>query len=331
MEMTVVGARPLHALATVLGGREEKHGARASCTCSEGEHENVERSSHRRQPRGGAHGPAPRWPLALAGRRSLAVVLATLLLAAVAIVFTPGGVARADTVFQSGQVFASVGNSDRQRVRLGHGESSQFSDRLYGRALYDGQRVRLEREPLRHRRHAGRLSASSRPSGAPLGQFATGLQNPELPRLRQLGQPLRRPADHPVHRRVLSRRGNAFPTSARWKPSCSVMTGSISSSDQCTFYYTSEGSDIMRYNKCTNTQESNFNQVPFSRAYGAFEVRILADGDVLVADSDAVRALGPRRQRHPDVLVRLAPGVPGPAVCVSASTRTAPHFGPADS
>ena len=63
-------------------------------------------------------------------------------------------------------------------------------------------------------------------------------------------------------------------------------------SDQCTFYYTSEGSDIMRYNKCTNTQESNFNQVPFS-GYGAFEVRILADGDVLVADSDAVLLLDP--------------------------------------
>ena len=41
-----------------------------------------------------------------AARRSISVVLATLLLAAVAIVFTPSGAARADTVFQSGQVFA---------------------------------------------------------------------------------------------------------------------------------------------------------------------------------------------------------------------------------
>ena len=40
----------------------------------------------------------------------------------------------------------------------------------------------------------------------------------------------------------------------------------------------------MRYNKCTNTQESNFNQAPMT-GYGAFEVRILANGNVLVADS----------------------------------------------
>ncbi len=48
----------------------------------------------------------------------------------------------------------------------------------------------------------------------------------------------------------------------------------------------------MRYNKCTNTQESNFNQVPMT-GYGAFEVRILADGNVLVADSDSVLLMDP--------------------------------------
>ncbi len=35
------------------------------------------------------------------------------------------------------------------------------------------------------------------------------------------------------------------------------------SSDQCTFYYTTEGTDIVTYNKCTNTQGPNFNKVPF--------------------------------------------------------------------
>jgi len=56
--------------------------------------------------------------------------------------------------------------------------------------------------------------------------------------------------------------------------------------DECTLYYTSEGTDIMRYDKCTNTQLSNFNVDPFSMDDDAFELRILPNGDVLVADSD---------------------------------------------
>ena len=65
--------------------------------------------------------------------------------------------------------------------------------------------------------------------------------------------------------------------------------------DQCTLYYTTEGTDILRYNKCTNTQLSNFNAVSFPSRdpitgfpVNAFELRILPDGSVLVADSDAV-------------------------------------------
>ena len=61
-------------------------------------------------------------------------------------------------------------------------------------------------------------------------------------------------------------------------------------SDQCTFYYTTEGTDILRYNKCTNTQLPNFNQAPFIDG-PAYEVRILQNGDVLVADSGAVLEL----------------------------------------
>ena len=61
-------------------------------------------------------------------------------------------------------------------------------------------------------------------------------------------------------------------------------------SDQCTFYYTTEGTDILRYNKCTNTQLPNFNQTPFTNG-PAYEVRLLQNGDVLVADSGAVLEL----------------------------------------
>jgi len=59
------------------------------------------------------------------------------------------------------------------------------------------------------------------------------------------------------------------------------------SSDQCTFYYTTEGNEIFRYNKCSSTQEPDFNSDPLAGS-NAFELRILPDGDVLVADSDRI-------------------------------------------
>ena len=83
------------------------------------------------------------------------------------------------------------------------------------------------------------------------------------------------------------------------------------SSDQCTFYYTSEGTDIMRYNKCTqpsSQQLSNFNQVPFS-GLGAFQLQILANGDVLVADSSAVLLLDPNGNVIQTYSCAIAPGL----------------------
>lgn len=60
-------------------------------------------------------------------------------------------------------------------------------------------------------------------------------------------------------------------------------------SDQCTIYYTSEGSSIKRFNACTNTQLADFaTGLPGSAAYA---LRILSDGGVLVADSSAVLRL----------------------------------------
>src|SRR6201999_2120940 len=55
--------------------------------------------------------------------------------------------------------------------------------------------------------------------------------------------------------------------------------------DECTFVYTTENKDILQYNKCTNTQGPVFNQAPLPDK--AFQLRILANGDVLVADSDS--------------------------------------------
>ena len=68
--------------------------------------------------------------------------------------------------------------------------------------------------------------------------------------------------------------------------------------DEHTFYYTTEGNEVLTYNDQTNTQGTAFNQVPFpstqtvivngqpkTLANNAFELKILANGQVLVADS----------------------------------------------
>jgi len=55
--------------------------------------------------------------------------------------------------------------------------------------------------------------------------------------------------------------------------------------DQCTMYYTSEGSHIKRFNVCTNTQLPDFATLPASPCYAH---RIRPNGEVLVACTSAV-------------------------------------------
>jgi hypothetical protein len=71
--------------------------------------------------------------------------------------------------------------------------------------------------------------------------------------------------------------------------------------DQCTILYTSEGPDILSFNKCTNTQGANFNVAPLPGG-SAFAHRTLLNGDVLVADSTEVTLLntaGVQIQHYP--------------------------------
>ena len=73
------------------------------------------------------------------------------------------------------------------------------------------------------------------------------------------------------------------------------------SSDQCTIYYTSEGTQIFTFNKCTGTQGPVFNQVPVPSTQSvpgvgtelnqAFTPKIMMNGNVLIADSSAVLEL----------------------------------------
>ena len=122
-----------------------------------------------------------------------------------------------------------------------------------------------------------------------MGQFATGLENP-------LSLVFDNQGNLYVGQQTTPYIAEYSPTGQRLPDIGPVQTELYGddwidlASDECTFYYTTEGTDILRYNKCTNTQESNFNQVPFSGP-AAFEVRILQDGEVLVADSSAVLLL----------------------------------------
>jgi DNA-binding beta-propeller fold protein YncE len=56
--------------------------------------------------------------------------------------------------------------------------------------------------------------------------------------------------------------------------------------DQCTIYYTSEGTSVLRFNVCTNSQGTAFaTALPGSAAY---TLRLLPGGGALVADSETI-------------------------------------------
>jgi len=60
--------------------------------------------------------------------------------------------------------------------------------------------------------------------------------------------------------------------------------------DQCTLFYTSEGTHIKQFNVCTNTQLADFNAVPLAGTT-AYAHRIRPNQEVLVADTSAVYRL----------------------------------------
>lgn len=58
--------------------------------------------------------------------------------------------------------------------------------------------------------------------------------------------------------------------------------------DQCTLYYTSEGSLVKRFNVCTDTQLTDFATLPNAAGSVGYAVRIRPNGEVLVAGVDEV-------------------------------------------
>lgn len=62
--------------------------------------------------------------------------------------------------------------------------------------------------------------------------------------------------------------------------------------NQCTMYYTSEGRNVKRFDVCTNTQMSNFNNAPLpDPVTGAQQFALLPGGGMLIADFSVIVSL----------------------------------------
>ena len=224
------------------------------------------------------------------GRRATLLVTAVLLLACVGTLVSPAKKAGADTtVFASEQVFASVGFSTVNVYDPGSGNlintlTDDTNEPYTTGSAFDASGNFYVTDDLN-----GDISEFS-PDGTPLGQFATGLDNP-------LSLVFDNQGDLYVGQQSTPYIAEFSPTGQRLPDIGPVQTELFGddwidlSSDQCTFDYTTESSDILRYNQCTNTQDPNFNQAPLPDK--AFQVRILQNGDVLVADSSADFLLDP--------------------------------------
>ncbi len=136
--------------------------------------------------------------------------------------------------------------------------------------------------------YSGQISEYN-PDGTLKGVFASGLQNPLSLVFDNAGNLYVGQQNTPY----IAELNSSGQTIANIGPVTTGETGDDwidLASDQCTFYYTTETNVVYRYNKCTNTQLSNFNAVPFTGAR-AFQVRILPSGEALVADTDSVLLL----------------------------------------
>ena len=223
-------------------------------------------------------------------RRHVAVLMATLILLSTVGVVLASGVARASTTFATGEVFASVGNASVETFNPSSGTSQgtlvdSTGDQFTVGSAFDANGNYYVADDF-----TGSVSEYS-PTGQPMPTFATGLNAPASLVFDNSGN------------LYVGQQGTPyiaeFNSSGQRLPDIGLLqtdeTGADwidLSSDQCTFYYTTESNNIFAYNKCTNTQLPNFNQAPLS-GDNAFELRILQNGDVLVADTESVVMLDP--------------------------------------
>src|ERR1700722_10609466 len=227
---------------------------------------------------------------AAAWRRIALVLAAVLTLGCVGVAVGSPKLVGASTVFAPGQVFASVGasqvnvydpTSGDQVNTLNDGTNEAFT----AGSAFDASGNLYVADDIN-----GTISKYS-PTGTFDGTFASGLTNPLSLVFDNQGNLYVGQQGTPY----IAEFNSSGQSIGKFGPLTTGETGDdwiALSSDECTFYYTTETDVIYRYNKCTNTQLSTFNVAPFT-GDDAYELQILPNGNVLVADSESDIMLDP--------------------------------------
>ncbi len=223
-------------------------------------------------------------------RRHSTIALATLMiLSAIGVMFTSLP-AHASTVTQSGQVFASVGNSNVSIYDPASGNLLNTLNDGTGESYTAGGAFDVNNNFYVADDLNGQISKYDS-SGQLQPQFASGLTNP-------LSLAFDFTGNLYVGQQTTPYIAEFNPGGVR-QPDIGPLDTQLYgvdwialAADECTIYYTTEGTDVLAYNKCTNTQLPKLNVTPFTGA-NAFQLQILANGNVLVADSGSVILLDP--------------------------------------
>ena len=255
-------------------------------------------------------------------RRAAAIVLATIIVfATMGIVFTTLP-ARADTTFATGQVFVSVGFGEVDVYDPASGNQLNALVDSTGSQYTAGTAFDANGDLFVADGTTGDISEFS-PTGAPMGVFASGLSNPASLVFDQAGN-LYVGQVRSYYIAEFSPSGVRMPDIGPLKTQLFGDDWIDLSSDQCTFYYTTERNAVMAYNdgKCANGAPSSPQQLPdFTQqplaGPNAYELRIIPNGgpdagDVLVADSDRVVLLDNKGNVVQTYLCSSLPGCTAP-------------------
>ena len=247
-----------------------------------------------------------------AWRRMALALAAALILGCVGILFgTPKSAGADTTVFQSGDVFASVGNSTVYAFDAASGDQVATLQDNTGEPYTAGSAFDADGNFYVTDDINGDISEFS-PTGVPLPTFATGLSNPLSIVFDNSGNMYVGQQSTPYIAEFASD-GTRLPDIGPLQTELYGDDWIDLASDECTFYYTTEGTDILTYNKCTNTQGPDFNKVPFPSQdsstglpVNAFQLKILAERRCACRRLECRPPVGLERERHPDVSLLIA-------------------------